>query len=50
MNSQLRQRLEKCSTLPTLPAVAIRIVELCRQQDVDLRKLAEAIGQDHCPV
>jgi diguanylate cyclase (GGDEF)-like protein len=46
MNSQLRQRLEKCSTLPTLPAVAIRIVELCRQQDVDLRKLAEAIGQD----
>ena len=46
MNSQLRKRLEKCSTLPTLPAVAIRIVELCRKQDVDLRKLAEAIGQD----
>ncbi len=46
MNSELRERLEKCTTLPTLPAVAIRIVELCRRQDVDLRQLAKVIGQD----
>ena len=46
MNAQLRERLKKWTTLPTLPAVAIKIVELCRRQDVDLKNLAEVIGQD----
>ncbi len=46
MNIELQERLEKCTTLPTLPAVAIRIVDLCRRQDVDLRQLAKVIGQD----
>jgi diguanylate cyclase (GGDEF)-like protein len=42
----LREKLERCSTLPTLPAVAIRVLQLCQSDDLDLGKIAATISQD----
>ena len=42
----LRQRLEACSDLPALPPVAARILELCRQDDLDLKQVADTIAGD----
>jgi diguanylate cyclase (GGDEF)-like protein len=43
----LRQRLDACSDLPALPPVAARVLELCRQDDLDLRQVADTIAGDH---
>ena len=42
----LRQRLEACSDLPALPPVAAHILELCRQDDLDLKQVADTIAGD----
>jgi len=44
--STLRERLERCSSLPTLPSVAIRVLELCQQDDLDLNQIARVICND----
>src|SRR5687767_4624540 len=36
VDSALRSRLERCSTLPTLPAVAIKVLDLCQRENLDL--------------
>lgn len=46
MNKSLEDRLKHCNTLPTLPGVAMRIIELSRDFEVDLSMLAGLIGQD----
>ena len=47
LSPALRDRLELCGTLPSLPAVAIRILKLCQREDlVDLKQIADAISQD----
>jgi diguanylate cyclase (GGDEF)-like protein len=46
LSPELRARLEHCATLPTLPAVAVRVLTLCQSEDIDLRQIADAIGQD----
>jgi len=43
----LRQRLDACSDLPALPPVAARVLELCRQDDLDLKQVADTIAGDH---
>jgi diguanylate cyclase (GGDEF)-like protein len=43
---ELKSRLERCSTLPTLPAVAIRVLQLCQSEDLDLSQIAATIGKD----
>ncbi len=42
----LQDKLERCSTLPTLPAVAIRVLQLCQSDDLDLGQIAATIGTD----
>lgn len=42
----LQERLERCSNLPTLPAVAIRVLQLCQSEDLDLGQIAATIGKD----
>ncbi|MES1172054.1 MAG: GGDEF domain-containing protein [Bacteroidota bacterium] len=42
----LKSRLERCSTLPTMPAVAIRVLQLCQSDDLDLAKIAATISTD----
>ena len=46
LNPALRERLERCSSLPTLPAVAIRILELCQKDNLDLVEIAAMISND----
>ena len=46
VESALRTRLERCSTLPTLPAVAIKILDLCQRENLDLAEIAKVIAND----
>ena len=42
----LEQQLKSCRTLPSIPAVAVRIVELCREENVSVADIANVIGRD----
>lgn len=46
MEAELRDRLKNCGTLPTLPTVAIQIVELCQLEETDVSEIAGVIRQD----
>lgn len=46
MNETVRQQLESCRTLPTLPAVATQIVSMGRRENCDMAALADLISQD----
>ncbi len=46
MNAELLERILACPTLPSLPAVAARIVTLTRKPDVSLDELARTIQND----
>jgi diguanylate cyclase (GGDEF)-like protein len=46
MGPSLLDKLRKADQLPTAPGVALRIVELNRQDEVDIDDLAELLGQD----
>lgn len=46
MNSALGERLARCATLPSLPAVALRVLELCRAADPNLDEVARVISSD----
>ncbi len=41
-----RTRLQKCATLPTLPAVAMKVVELCQSLEPSISQVAEVITTD----
>jgi len=43
---EFERRLLACPRLPTLPAAALRILELCRDEEVDLWQIADAIASD----
>ena len=45
-DTQLLQRLELCTTLPSPPVVAMRILELSRDPDVDIAKVAAVVSMD----
>jgi len=44
--AELQQRLERCTTLPSVPAIAVRVLQLCQSEDLDLRQVAEVLGRD----
>lgn len=46
MNQQLLQRIRQCQTLPTLPAIAVQVLELAQHPDVDLSDVAKLISKD----
>jgi HD-like signal output (HDOD) protein len=46
MQPLLEARLLACPDLPTLPAVALRVLELCREGDEDLSELARVVESD----
>lgn len=46
MNQELRDRLGRASDLPTLPRVAVQILELCQKDEPDIRLIAQSIGTD----
>lgn len=46
LSPQLQQRLERCADLPRLPIVAARVLQLCREDDLDLKQVADAVTLD----
>ena len=46
MNEQLIQRIKQCPTLPTLPAVAVQVLELAQNPDVDIAQIAKILSKD----
>jgi diguanylate cyclase (GGDEF)-like protein len=46
MQPDLRERLAKCSSLPSLPAVALQVLRLCQSEDLDLGEIAKVITND----
>jgi HD-like signal output (HDOD) protein len=46
MNSAIRERLAKCADLPSMPAVAIQILDLCQREEPDVDEIAKLIGSD----
>ena len=46
MQIALRQKLETCKSLPSLPAVAVHVLRLCQRENFDIADVARAIGSD----
>lgn len=40
------EKLERCSSLPALPAVAVDVLRLCDEEDPNLGKIAEVVRKD----
>ena len=46
MNEQLLNRVRQCENLPTLPAVAVQVLELVQDPDTDIPRLARLVSKD----
>jgi HD-like signal output (HDOD) protein len=46
MVDSLLQRIRQCSNLPSLPAIAIQVLELAQKADVDIAEIARTISKD----
>lgn len=46
MNRQIETQLRLCPTLPTISSVALRIIEIGRNPDIDLRTVAQLLSSD----
>jgi diguanylate cyclase (GGDEF)-like protein len=46
MVADIRARLENCPELPSLPAVAVRILNLCQQENPELTEIAKLLAHD----
>jgi diguanylate cyclase (GGDEF)-like protein len=46
LDAKLQEKLERSPTLPTIPAVAVKVLQLCQQEDFDLREIAQALALD----
>ncbi len=46
MNEQLLQMVLTCPRLPSLPSIAIEVIELCRHKDINIKQIAKTISND----
>ena len=46
MSVGIREKLAKCADLPSMPAVAIQILDLCQKDEPDMGEIAKLIGSD----
>jgi diguanylate cyclase (GGDEF)-like protein len=46
MNEQLIERIRQCPNLPSLPAIAMQVLELAQKADVDIAEIARIICKD----
>lgn len=46
MNEQLLQKVLSCSKLPTLPTIAVQVIEMTSDEDVSMGELAKVIEYD----
>ena len=46
MNQQLLDRIRSCQNLPSLPAIAIQVLDLAQRPDVGIAEIAQLISRD----
>src|SRR3954453_12268158 len=46
MNEQLLQRIRQCPSLPSLPTIAMQVLDLAQKTDVDIAEIARIISKD----
>src|ERR1700748_459094 len=46
MNEQLLQRIKQCPSLPSLPTIAVQVLDLAQKADVDIAEIARIISKD----
>lgn len=46
MNQDLLDKVLGCPRLPSLPAIALEVIDLCRQEEVAIREIARVISRD----
>src|SRR5437660_8569907 len=46
MNEQLINKIKQCPNLPTLPAIAVQVLDLTQKADVDIAEIARIISKD----
>src|SRR6266513_579116 len=46
MNQELARRIEDCSALPSLPAIALPVLELAQKDDSHIAEIAKVISKD----
>jgi diguanylate cyclase (GGDEF)-like protein len=46
MNEQLLSRIRQCPTLPSLPTIAMDVLELAQRDEVDISEIARTISKD----
>ena len=46
MNDQLLQRIRQCPSLPSLPSIAVQVLDLAQKADVDIAEIARIISKD----
>ncbi|MEZ6193477.1 MAG: HDOD domain-containing protein, partial [Phycisphaerales bacterium] len=46
MDQQLLDRILKCERLPSFPAIAARVIEMCGDHKVSVRELGEVLSHD----
>ncbi len=46
MDAELIQRIKNCKTLPAIPALPLQVLQMCRSEDADIKKLSNLISKD----
>src|SRR3954469_6525892 len=46
MNETLLARIRQCPTLPSLPAVAMEVLDLAQREEVDIAEIARIVSRD----
>src|SRR6478672_700253 len=46
MNQQIADRIRQCPSLPSMPAIALQVLELAQKEDVDIAEIARVISKD----
>ncbi len=46
MNQELLQKVLRSPRLPSLPTIALKVIDLCRQSDINIKQIATTISND----
>ena len=46
MDGELIEKLNRCKDMPTIPAVALEVLRLCRSRDASIQAVAEVVSRD----
>lgn len=46
MDPQILQRIKNCKTLPAIPALPLQVLQMCRDEKADAKKVGDVISKD----